>query len=343
MTPSSFQHDYYISRLPGLLYKEVEAIIYFPMKAAQYNKYGGPEVIEIISSAPKPVISAEQVLVEVYAASINPIDTGVRSGHFKDRVPLKFPITIGGNFSGVVVEVGEKVSEFKVGDEVYGQSLVLNGGSGAIAEFTASNDANTAVKPKNVTHLEAASLPLVGTSALQALEQHINLQSGQKILIHGGSGGIGSIAIQLAKSKRAFVATTVSGDSIDLVKKLEADKVIDYHNEAFENILEGYDAVFNTARGDAADKSFKVLKKGGILVSMTGAPDPDLAKQYSVQAVGQVTNTSTKNLTRLAELVDDGVIKPQIDKVFPLSDSREAFEYAETGHPKGKVVIKIKE
>lgn len=313
------------------------------MEAAQYKKYGGTEVIEINDETPKPSISKDQVLVEVYAASLNPIDSGIRAGHFKDSTPLKFPVTIGGNFSGVVAEAGENVSELKSGDEVYGQALVLNGGSGSIAQFLASNTANTALKPKSVNHLEAASLPLVGASALQALEQHINLKSGQKILIHGGSGGIGSIAIQLAKSKGAYVATTVSSDSIEFAKKLGADEAIDYQNEAFENILSDYDAVFNTARGDAADKSFKILKKGGILVSMTGAPDPDLAKQYSVRAIGQMTESNTKNLTRLAGFVDSGIIKPQIDKIFPLSQAKEAFEYFETGHPKGKVVIKIKE
>lgn len=309
------------------------------MEAAQYSKYGGPEVVEFNQNAQIPTISDTQVLVEVYAASINPIDLGVMAGRFGGP---NFPVTAGGNFSGVVSQVGGKVIEFKNGDEVYGQALVLNGASGSAAEFTASNAANTAKKPKNLNHLEAASLPLVGVSALQALEEHINLQPGQKILIHGGSGGIGSIAIQIAKAKGAYIATTVNSATADLVKKLGADEIIDYQKENFEKKLSGFDAVFNTVRGETANKSFPVLKKGGILVSMTGDPDQDLAKQYGVKAIGQMTNTNTENLTRLSQLVEEGAVKPLIDKVFPLAEAKEAFEYSQNGHPKGKVIIKVK-
>jgi len=313
------------------------------MKAVQYNRYGGVDVLEINDNTSKPHPSKDQILIEVYAASINPIDWKVREGYFKDAAPLKFPVTIGGNFSGMVVELGKEVKEFKIGDEVYGQVLVLNGGSGSLAEFAASNTANTARKPKSLNHLEGASLPLVGVSALQAIEQHINLKAHQKILIHGGAGGIGSIAIQLAKSKGAYVATTVSADSIEFVKKLGADEAIDYQKEAFEDKLKDFDAVFDTVGGETTDKSFKVLKKGGVLVSMLGQPNPELAKQYGVIAIGQNTDSSAKNLTRLAQLVDEGTIKPQVDKVFSLDKAKKAFDYAEKGHPKGKVVINIKE
>lgn len=312
------------------------------MKAAQFKEYGELNNIEINYNAPKPTISDKQILVEVYAASINPVDFGVIAGRMKEMVPLKLPVTVGGNFSGVVVETGKDTTGFKVGDQVYGQALAINGGSGSIAQFTASNSSNSALKPKKVNHEEAASLPLVGVSALQALEQHIKLQKGQKILIHGGSGGIGSLAIQLAKHLGAYVATTVDTKAVDYAKKLGADEVIDYEQQKFEEILSGYDAVFNTARGETANKSFQILKKGGVLVSMTGAPDPDLAKKHGVRAIGQVTNSSTENLNRLAELVDSGVLKPQVDKIFSLDQTKEAFAYVETGQPKGKVVIKIK-
>ncbi len=318
------------------------------MKAAQYNSYGGPEVIEI-KDVSEPALNKGQVLVEVYAASINPIDWKVRAGYMKDMMPLKFPVTIGGNFSGVVQKIADDVTEFKIGDEVYGQALTLNGGSGSIAEFAASNVVNTAYKPKTVNHIEAASLPLVGVSVLQALEQHINLQSGQKILINGGSGGIGSIAIQLAKHIGAYVATTVSSEHVDFVKSLGADEVIDYKKENVSEKLHDFDAVFDTAGGESRDNAMKVLKEGsprgeagGIIVSMSGAPDEKLVEEYGVKAIGQNTDTSAKNLTRLAELVDQGVIKPQIDKVFTLDQAKEAFEYQETSHPKGKVVISIK-
>ncbi|MBI2019879.1 NADP-dependent oxidoreductase [Candidatus Daviesbacteria bacterium] len=313
------------------------------MKAAQYQKYGGPEVIVINDNVAKPTPLKGQLLVEVFAASLNPIDWKVRAGYLKEKAPLKFPITIGGNFSGVIVLLGDGVTKFKIGDEVYGQAIVLNGGSGSLAEFLVSNEDNSAIKPKNASHIEAASLPLVGASAIQALEEHINLQKGQKILIHGGAGGIGSIAIQLAKSKGAYVATTVRGDDIEFVKKLGADEVVDYKKEKFEEKLSGYDGVYDTVGGDTTDRSFKVLKKGGVLVSMLGEPNQDLAKEYGVKVVGQSTQTNSKNLSRLAQLVDSGVIKPQVDKVFPLDQTRQAFEYMETGHPKGKVVISIKE
>lgn len=312
------------------------------MKAAQYNKYGGVEVIEINNNAPKPTAALGQVLVEVHAASLNPIDWKVRNGYFKS-MPITFPVTIGGNFSGVVTKLGENASGFKVGDEVFGQSLILNGGSGSLAEFTVSNVANTALKPKTVNHIEASSLPLVGASAIQALEEHIGLgkAGNKKILIHGGAGGIGTIAIQLAKHIGAYVATTVSADDKEYVKNLGADQAIDYKNEKFEDVLKDFDAVFDTVGGKVTDRSFKALKRGGILVSMLGEPSPELAKQYGVTVIGEMTKTDTNHLVRLTELVDKGVIKPQVDKIFSLDQTRKAFEHLEKGHPRGKVVIKI--
>ena len=309
------------------------------MKAGQYSKYGGPKVIEINGNAPKPSLSNGQVLVEIHAASLNPFDVSLRLGYMKDMMPLQFPVTIGGDFSGVVTQLGEGVSEFKIGDEVYGQALIINGGSGAFAELTSAKVATIAHKPKIINHIEAASLPLVGSSAIQVLEEHIKLKSNDKILIHGGSGGIGSIAIQLAKSKGAYVATTVSAENMEFVKGLGADEVIDYKTQKFEELLKDFDAVFDTVGGETTNKSFKVLKKGGIFVSMLGAPSAELAKQYGITAIGQVTRVNSKTLGRLTELVDKGVIKAQIDKVFPLDKAREAFEYLENGHPRGKVVI----
>lgn len=311
------------------------------MKAAKYNKYGGTDVIEINEVA-KPAPGKGQVLVEVYAASINPIDWKIREGYLKDFAPLNFPVTIGGNFSGVVVGLGKGVSEFKIGDEVYGQSIVLNGGSGSIAQFCVSNEDNTARKPQNTNHIESASLPLAGVSALQGIEQHINLQKGQKILIQGGAGGIGTIAIQIAKSAGAYVATTVSSKDVEYVKNLGADEVIDYKKEKFEEMLREYDGVFDASGGDFSEDTLKVLKKNGIFVSMAGQVDEALAKKYDVRVVRQSTDTTTQNFNRLRELVEKGVVKPQVDRVFPLEQTREAFEYQETGHPRGKVVIKIK-
>lgn len=313
------------------------------MKAVQFNRYGGPKVIEINTNASKPTPATGQVLVEVHAGSINPFDWKLRAGYMKNMIPLQFPFTMGGDFSGVVNELGENVSEFKIGDEVYGQALVLAGGSGAFAEFCASNISNTSLKPKNIDFFQAASLPLVGSSAIQALEEHIKLKNKQKILIHGGAGGIGHIVIQLAKHLGGYVATTVSSKDMEFAKNLGADEVIDYKNQKFEERLHDFDAVFDTAGGETTDKSFKVLKKGGIIVSMLGQPNLELAKEYGITAIGQMTNTNAKHLLRLAQLVERGKIKPQIAKVFPLEQTREAFEYLEKSHPRGKVVVGIRD
>ena len=311
------------------------------MKAVQIKNYGGTEVLELNKNVPKPIPAKGQVLVEVHSASINPIDWKVRAGYLKEMVPLQFPATLGGDFAGVVAEGGED-SGFKTGDQVYGQAILLNGGSGSFAQFVAANTGNTALKPKDINFLEAASLPLAGVSALQAIVDHIKLERGQKILIHGGAGGIGTIAIQLAKSLGAYVATTVASDDKDYAKSLGADEVIDYENEAFEDKLADFDAVFDTVGGETTDRSFKVLKKGGVIVSMLGAPNESLAEKYGVTAIGQNTQTNVDRLMRLAKYVEGGKIKAQVDKVFALNQVKEAFQHLEDGHPRGKVVLKIK-
>src|SRR6266404_5901274 len=195
------------------------------MKAAQINSYGEPDVIQINENSPKPSLKQGQLLIEVYAASINAIDWKFRAGYLQKMAPVQLPVTLGGDFAGKVTEIGEGVSNFKIGEEVYGQAIILAGGSGSMAEFVAANSANTARKPQSASYEEASALPLVGVSAIQALENHIKLHSGQKILIHGGAGGIGHIAIQFAKSLGAYVATTVKIEDSDFVKNLGVDEV----------------------------------------------------------------------------------------------------------------------
>ncbi len=322
------------------------------MKAIQINAYGTSDVIEINNNASKPAVAEGKVLVEVYAASINAVDWKIRAGYLKDMAPLPFPATLGGDFAGNITEVGQGVSNLKVGDEVYGTGISLAGGSGAFADFVVTKAENIAQKPKEADSISASALPLVGCSAIQALEEHIKLHDPssakatagkEKILIHGGAGGIGHIAIQLAKAIGAYVATTVSTADVDFVKQLGADEVIDFKTQKFQDLLSDYDAVYDTVGGETTIKSFKVLKKGGILVSMLGLPDQELAKQYGVTAIGQNTKTNSAHLTRLSELVDTGKIKVHVDKVFPIDQAKEAFVYQETMHPKGKVVLKIKE
>jgi NADPH:quinone reductase-like Zn-dependent oxidoreductase len=313
------------------------------MKAVQINKYGGPEVLEINLSATEPVLKPGQVLVEVYASSINPFDNIVLAGYMEKMMPLKFPTTMGGDFSGVVSKVFDGEAEYKVGDQVYGQAIVFNGGSGSFAEQVASNAKSLALKPNNIDFLESASLPLVGSSAIQAIEDNIKLSTGQKILIHGAAGGIGSITVQIAKSIGAYVAVTVSGKDKEFAKQLGADEVIDHNNQKFEEILKDYDAVYDTIGGEITDRSFKVLKNGGILASMKGQPNPELATKFGVTGIAINTQTNSERLKRLTQLVESGIVKPRVDKIFSLDQIKDAFVYKQSAHPQGKVVIKIRD
>jgi alcohol dehydrogenase len=310
------------------------------MKTIQFPEYGSAAVLTVNETKP-PVLKAGQVLVKNKAASVNAIDWKVRAGYLAKMMPLTFPVTIGGDFAGVVSEVENATSPFKVGDEVYGQAIVLNGGSGSMATMVVSNSGNMALKPKSVDFAKAAALPLAGSSAIQALEAPMNLHKGQEILIHGAAGGIGHLAVQYAKALGAYVIATASAKDVAFVKSLGADEIIDYKTQKFEELVKNIDAVFDTVGGDTTDKSFTVLKKGGIIVSMAGQPKPELAMQYGVTAVGQMTVTDTARLVKLAQLVDAGKITVHVDKVFPLEKTKDAFEYQETMHPQGKVVVTV--
>ena len=312
------------------------------MKALQMKQYGGTEVLEFNQNATKPALGKGQVLIEVHAASLNPIDWKIRAGYLKEHLPISMPATLGGDVAGVIAEVGDSASGLRVGDRVYGYASLVSGGSGSFAEFVAAMMSTVAPAPQKANFIEAAALPLVGVSAVQALAEHVNLQRGQKILIHGGAGGIGSVAIQVAKSIGAYVATTVTADDRAYVQELGADEVIDYKKETFEQRLSNVDAVFDTVGGDTTEKSFKVLKQGGTLVSMLGQPNATLAKQYGVTAIGQMTHVATDVLKRLAKLMDSGAIKIHVDHVFPLEKAKDAFQLLEGGHPRGKVVLEVK-
>jgi len=312
------------------------------MKAAQIKNYGDVNAIEINGDAEKPSLQSKQALVEVYAASLNRIDSVIRNGSAQAMMPLSFPSTVGGDFSGVISDLGEGVTEFGVGDEVYGNAGAFLGGSGSIAELVASDSAKMSFKPKTLDFTQSASLPLVGASAVQGIEEEIKVKEGQKILIQGGAGGIGSIAIQIAKMHGAYVATTVRTDSVDFAQNLGADEVIDYKVQDVTNVLRDYDAAFDTAGGDSTNDLFKIIKRGGTLVSMAGMLDQDLANKQGVTAISQMTSVSTEQLQRLARYVDSGRVKVQIEKTFPFLQVKEAFTYFEAQHPKGKVVVEIK-
>jgi NADPH:quinone reductase-like Zn-dependent oxidoreductase len=311
------------------------------MKSVQINKYGSSEVIEINQSTSEPTVSSGKVLVIIKAAGINPADWKIREGGLQQLVSLQFPSTLGVDFSGVIKQIGEGISpsDFKQGDEVYGQAGVINGGSGAFAEMALANTESIANKPKRLSHAEAAGLPLVGVSAWQALVENIGLSKGQKILIHGGAGGIGSIAIQLAKYLGADVATTVSANDKQFVQELGADVIIDYKTQTFEDLLHDYDAVFDTVGGETYRRSFKVIKKGGVIVSMLEQPNSELMNQYGVKAIFQFTQADRERLTKLAQWVDQNNIRVNVEKTFSLDEAGKALDYQKDVHPRGKVVL----
>ncbi len=319
------------------------------MKSAQIRSYGDSEVVEINANTPSLKDPSDaMVLVTIRASGVNPSDWKLREGFFKQMVPLQFPATLGMDFSGVIEKVGEGVSssatsDIRQGDEVYGQAGMLAGGSGAFAQMALANADKIAHKPKTLTHEQAAGLPLVGVSAWQALVETIELSKDKKILIHGGAGGIGSIAIQLAKHFGAYVATTVSSNDIQFVKEeLGADEAIDYKTQTFEDVLpHDFDAVFDTVGGETYTRSFKTLKRsgGGIIVSMLEQPAQELMDQFGVKAVFLFTKANRERLTKLAEWVDQNNIRVNVERTFTLDEAGVALDYQRDVHPRGKIVL----
>ena len=292
------------------------------------------EIVEVEKPKPGP----GQVLVKVQAVSINPFDYKLRGG----MIPtMQFPFTLGSDIAGEVTELGEGVERFTVGDKVYGQAIVLAGATGAFAEFTAVKTDNIAQMPGNIDFNQAAAVVLTGVSAVQALVEHMQLKAGQKVLVQGGAGGIGTMAIQIAKHLGVYVTATATGEGIDYVKNLGADEVIDYKTQKFEEIIKEYDGVFDTVGGETFEKSFMVLKKGGVMVSMVEKDEKNLAGEYGVTVIGQGTKVNTENLAMLSKLIEDGAVKPHIDKIYPFDKIKEAFEEQEKGQVRGKIVITI--
>lgn len=333
------------------------------MKAIVIENYGKNAPL-VLTEQPMPSIGEHDVLVEIHAASLNPIDFKIKEGKVKFLLSYKFPLILGNDFSGVVVKVGERVKAFKPGDEVYGRPRKSR--IGTLAEFIAVHEDDIWLKPQNLTFEEAASIPLVGLTTYQAFSDILHLQKGQKILIHAGSGGVGTFAIQLAKRMGAFVATTASDKGYELVKSLGADLIINYKKENFEEMLTGYDAVFDTLGGDVLEKSFRILKPGGQIVSVSGMPNARFGKEANLGWMKtamlsivsrKITALERKTQTKyhllfmkasgaqwkiLTEMIEAGQIKPVIDKVYQLKDTAQAFDYLESGRAKGKVIVKVK-
>jgi len=309
------------------------------MRAAQISDFGNKEVMKVVDDAAKPAAGDGEVLVEVRAASVNPFDWKVMSGQTGAQIP--FPATLGGDVAGVVAEVGPSVEGFEPGQEVYGEANAM-GGHGSFAEFTPVKASQLGAKPHNVDFTTAAALPLTAVSAYQALVDTLHLNEGQKILIHGGAGGIGSLAIQLAKHLGAYVATTASPDDIDYVRELGADEAIDYTSEKFEEKLHDYDAVYDTVGGETYERSFAVLKQGGQIVSMLEQPNQELMDKYKVVSTHQFSSATAERLDAVRTLVEDEVLSPTVDRTFPLEETADAIEYLHSAHHRGKVVIIVK-
>lgn len=333
------------------------------MKSFIIKQYGKKEKLHLTETA-EPVVKDKDVLVQVYAAGVNHLDAKIRNGEFKTFLPYKTPFTLGHDVAGVVTKIGSRVSKFKVGDEIYARPADHR--IGTFAEYIAVNENDVALKLNNLSMEEAASIPLVGLTAWQALVEKANLKKGHKVFIQAGSGGVGTFAIQLAKHLGATVATTASSTNIDLVKSLGADIVIDYKNEDFETILKDYDLVLNSQDTKTLEKSLRILKPNGKVISISGPPDTDFATDlgltWFVKLIMKMLSLGIKNkarrlgvnysflfmradgnqLTEITKLINDGIIKPVMDKVFQFEQTNEALAYVEAGRSKGKVVIKVK-
>lgn len=333
------------------------------MKAMVIEKYG-KNVPLLMKEQPMPSLGEHDVLVEIHAASLNPIDSKIKAGKLKLLLKYEMPLIMGNDFSGVVVKIGDRVNQFKPGDEVYGRPRKNR--IGTLAEYIAVHQDDISLKPTNLSFEEAASIPLIGLTAYQAFHDIFKLRKDQKLLIHAGSGGVGTFAIQLAKSMGAYVATTASDKGYDLVKSLGADQIINYRKENFEQLLTGYDAVLDTLGGGVLEKSFHVLKPGGKIVSISGLPNAQFGKEarlgwmkttllsivsHKLAALEKKTQTSYYflfmkpsgfQLKKIKELIEKGRIIPVVDQVFEFADAPRALEYLEGGRAKGKVVITIK-
>lgn len=333
------------------------------MKAFVIEGYGKKNAMRI-ADMPDPEIRDDEVLVQVHAAGVNLLDSKIKTGEFKLILPYRMPLILGHDVAGVVVSVGSRVSKFKPGDEVYARPDDFRIGS--FAELIPVKEASLALKPQDLTMEEAASVPLVGLTAWQALVEVAQLKRGQKVFIQAGSGGVGTFAIQLAKHLGATVATTTSSANVEMVKGLGADVVIDYKTRDFEEVLKDYDVVLHSQDAKTLEKSMRVLKRGGKLVSISGPADPSFAKQIEapviVRLVIQMLSAGVRlrarslgvdftflfmrangaQLSEITRLIEQGLIRPVIDKVFPFAQANEALAYVEAGRAKGKVVVNVK-
>ena len=302
------------------------------MKAVRIHAFGGPEVLQY-EDVPRPIAGAGEVLIRIFASAVNPADWKLRSGLFGKDSPL--PLIVGFDFSGVIEALGEGVTRWKIGDEVYGFGL------GAFAEYIAVKGTLVAAKPRTVDHIHAAAIASASLTAWKALFETGQLRPGQKVLIHGATGGVGGFAAQLAHAKGVYVIGTASKRNQGYLKELGVDEAIDYESIRFEDVVRDVDMVFDTQGGETQARSWKTLKRGGILVSIAQPPAPAEAEKHGVRATFMVNEMKAESLSAVTELVDSGKLKAVVDTVLPLSETRRAQELIQTGHTRGKIALRV--
>ncbi|HEU5139763.1 MAG TPA: NADP-dependent oxidoreductase [Bacillales bacterium] len=308
------------------------------MKAVVIEQYGGTDELKM-TEMDQPALKDNDVLIEIAATSINPVDWKIREGYLQEKIKYEFPLILGLDAAGVVKEIGNKVTSFQVGDEVFTRPDILR--NGTYAEYVAVDERLVAGKPDNLSFEEAASIPLVGLTSWQCLIDKVCIKEGERVLIHAGAGGVGNFAIQLAKARGCWVATTCSSRNAEFLKDLGADQVINYEKEDFTDVLSPVDTVFDTLGGEIQEKSYEVLKKKGHLVSIADVPDEQTAEKYGVKVDYVFMDPDGEELAKIGELLKNEKIKPVIGKTMKLSDIQEAHNLSETGHMRGKLVLKI--
>jgi NADPH:quinone reductase-like Zn-dependent oxidoreductase len=310
------------------------------MKAIRIHNYGGPEALQY-EDARRPQLRKGEVLIRVHAAGVNPLDWKVRAGELKEVIEHELPLIPGWDVSGVVEEVGPGASRFKNGDEVFAMADPAQ--DGAYADYIAVREATVAMKPKSLHHVRAAATPLSALTAWQSLFDLGQLQAGEHILIHGGSGGVGHFAVQLAKWKGAHVLAMASTKNQQLLRKLRADETIDYTTQKLEDIARKIDIVLDTVGGETQERSWRVLKKGGVLISLVRSPSKEKANQFGVRGMICSVQPDGAQLSKIAKLIDSAKLRPTIDRILPLSEARRAHELSENGHVHGKIVLRVKD
>ncbi len=310
------------------------------MMAMRMHSYGGPEVLRY-EDVPRPQVGKGEVLIRVHAAGVNPLDWRVRAGSLNGSLKHKLPLIPGWDVSGVVEEIGLGVSKFRKGDEVFAMSDPAR--NGAYAEYIAVRATALALKPTSLYHVRAAAVPLAALTAWQVLFDAAQLKPGQRVLIHGGSGGVGHFAVQLAKWKGAYVMATASAKNQEMLRQLGVDEAIDYTRQAFEKVAQQMDMVLDTVGGETQERSWLVLKKGGALISLLQPPSERKARRFGVRGIMCSVQPDGAQLNKLAQLLDSAGLRPMIDRVLPLSEARRAHELSESGHARGKIVLRVKE